>query len=243
MAVGELVFDGSAYRNVLCLGHILDADGRKMSKHLGNVIEPMALMDRHGADGVRWFMLAAGSAWSSRRVSDETINEVVRKTLLTYWNTASFLSLYGRIAEFDPVNPAIPQVFERSSLDQWALSESNDLIARVHAALEEFDTQLAGRLLSNFIDDLSNWYVRRSRRRFWDGDLAALSTLHECLRTVTLLMAPFTPFITDRVGATYSPCTAMNRNRFTWHRGLRHSFLSSGRNFPSRSHLCGASLS
>ena len=199
MAVGELVFDGSAYRNVLCLGHILDADGRKMSKHLGNVIEPMALMDRHGADGVRWFMLAAGSAWSSRRVSDETINEVVRKTLLTYWNTASFLSLYGRIAEFDPVNPAIPQVFERSSLDQWALSESNDLIARVHAALEEFDTQLAGRLLSNFIDDLSNWYVRRSRRRFWDGDLAALSTLHECLRTVTLLMAPFTPFITDRV--------------------------------------------
>ena len=199
MAVGELVFDGSAYRNVLCLGHILDADGRKMSKHLGNVIEPMALMDRHGADGVRWFMLAAGSAWSSRRVSDETINEVVRKTLLTYWNTASFLSLYGRIAEFDPVNPAIPQVFERSSLDQWALSESNDLIARVHAALEEFDTQLAGRLLSNFIDDLSNWYVRRSRRRFWDGDLAALSTLHECLRTVTLLMAPCTPFITDRV--------------------------------------------
>ena len=199
MAVGELVFDESSYRNVLCLGHILDAEGRKMSKHLGNVIEPMALMDRHGADGVRWFMLAAGSAWSSRRVSDETINEVVRKTLLTYWNTASFLSLYGRIADFDPSNSAIPPVDERSSLDQWALSESNNLIARVHAALEDFDTQLAGRLLSAFIDDLSNWYVRRSRRRFWDGDLAALSTLHESLKTVTLLMAPFTPFITDRV--------------------------------------------
>ena len=199
MAVGELVFDQSSYRNVLCLGHILDADGRKMSKHLGNVIEPMALMDRHGADGVRWFMLAAGSAWSSRRVSDDTINEVVRKTLLTYWNTASFLSLYGRIAEFDPTDPAIPPVAERSSLDRWALSSANDLIAKVHAALDGFDTQLAGRLLSNFIDDLSNWYVRRSRRRFWDGDLAALSTLHESLRTITLLMAPFTPFITDRV--------------------------------------------
>ncbi len=199
MAVGELVFNESSYRNVLCLGHILDAQGRKMSKHVGNVIEPIGLMDRHGADGVRWFMLAAGSAWSSRRVSDESINEVVRKTLLTYWNTASFLSLYGRIAEFDPANPAIPEPFERSSLDRWALSASSDLIANVHLALEKFDTQLAGRLLSNFIDDLSNWYVRRSRRRFWDGDLAALSTLHDCIRTLTLLMAPFTPFITDRV--------------------------------------------
>ena len=199
MAVGELVFNQSSYRNVLCLGHILDAEGRKMSKHVGNVIEPMGLMDRHGADGVRWFMLAAGSAWSSRRVSDESINEVVRKTLLTYWNTASFLSLYGRIAEFDPTDPRIPAAAERGSLDRWALSAANELIAKVHAALEDFDTQLAGRLLSNFIDDLSNWYVRRSRRRFWDGDLAALATLHSCLRTATLLMAPFTPFITDRV--------------------------------------------
>ncbi len=199
MAVGELVFNESSYRNVLCLGHILDAEGRKMSKHLGNVLEPIELMDRHGADGVRWFMLAAGSAWSSRRVSDETINEVVRKTLLTYWNTASFLSLYGRIAEFDPADPRIPAASERCSLDRWALSTSNDLIAKVHVALDDFDTQLAGRLLSTFIDDLSNWYVRRSRRRFWDGDLAALATLHTCLRTVTLLMAPFTPFVTERI--------------------------------------------
>ena len=201
MAVGELVFDQSAYKNVLCLGHILDADGRKMSKNLGNVLEPIGLMDTHGADALRWFMLAAGSAWQSRRVSDETIGEVVRKTLLTYWNTASFLSLYGRIDEFDPSSPTIPRVAERSSLDRWAISRSNALVRDVTAALEAFDTQGAGRHIASFVDDLSNWYVRRSRRRFWDGDPAALATLHECVKTVTLLMAPFTPFITERVWA------------------------------------------
>jgi len=199
LTVGELVFEESSYRNVLCLGHILDADGRKMSKHLGNVLEPIGLMDRHGADAVRWFMLAAGSAWQSRRVSDDTINEVVRKTLLTYWNTASFLSLYGRIAEFDYESAEIPPVERRSSLDRWAISRANELIVEVEAALDQFDTQRAGRLISRFVDDLSNWYVRRSRRRFWDGDPAALATLHESLQIVTLLMAPFTPFITDRV--------------------------------------------
>ncbi len=199
MTVGELVFDESAYRNVLCLGHILDADGRKMSKHLGNVLEPMGLMDRHGADAVRWFMLAAGSAWQSRRVSDDTINEVVRKTLLTYWNTASFLSLYGRIAEFDYETSEVPAVEDRSSLDRWAISRANELVVEVEAALDLFDTQRAGRLISRFVDDLSNWYVRRSRRRFWDGEPAALGTLHESLKIVTLLLAPFTPFITERV--------------------------------------------
>ncbi|NQU38066.1 MAG: class I tRNA ligase family protein, partial [Actinobacteria bacterium] len=172
---------------------------RKMSKHLGNVLEPIGLMDRHGADAVRWFMLAAGSAWQSRRVSDDTINEVVRKTLLTYWNTASFLSLYGRIAEFDYENADIPPVELRSSLDRWAISRANELIVEVEAALDQFDTQRAGRVISRFVDDLSNWYVRRSRRRFWDGDPAALATLHESLQIVTLLMAPFTPFITERV--------------------------------------------
>ena len=201
MAVGELVFEESAYRNVLCLGHILDADGRKMSKHLGNVLEPIGLMDRHGADAVRWFMLAAGSAWQARRVSDETIAEVVRKTLLTYWNTASFLSLYGRIAEFDPDDPTIPAAGDRCSMDRWMLSRANTLIVDTTAALDDFDTQTAGRLIANFVDDLSNWYVRRSRRRFWNSDKAALATLHECLQTVTLLMAPFTPFITERVWA------------------------------------------
>jgi isoleucyl-tRNA synthetase len=199
MAVGTLVFDQSSYRTVLCLGHILDDDGRKMSKHLGNVLEPIPLMDDHGADAVRWFMLAAGSPWQARRVGHAAIADVVRKTLLTYWNTVSFQSLYARTAGFVPDPAAAPALAQRPVLDRWALAEASRLARDVTVALDGFDTQRAGRLLAAFIDDLSNWYVRRSRRRFWEGDPAALHTLHECLRTVTLLMAPFTPFITERV--------------------------------------------
>ncbi len=199
MAVGTLVFDQSSYRTVLCLGHILDDDGRKMSKHLGNILEPIPLMDDHGADAVRWFMLAAGSPWQARRVGHAAIAEVVRRTLLTYWNTVSFQSLYARTAGFTPDPATAPDAADRPVLDRWALAEASRLAAEVTAALDAFDTQRAGRLLAAFIDDLSNWYVRRSRRRFWDGDPAALHTLHECLRTVTLLMAPFTPFVTERV--------------------------------------------
>ena len=199
MAIGTLVFDRSSYRNVVCLGHILDEQGRKMSKHLGNVLEPVPLMDEHGADAVRWFMLAGGSPWQARRVGHQAIGDVVRKTLLTYWNTVSFQSLYARTAGFVPGTTVVPPVAERPILDRWALSEAHRVAGEVDAALEEFDTQRAGRLLSTYIDDLSNWYVRRSRRRFWDGDASALGTLHECLRIVTLILAPFTPFITERV--------------------------------------------
>ncbi len=221
MAVGTLVFDQSSYRNVVCLGHILDEEGRKMSKHLGNVLEPIPLMDTHGADAVRWFMLASGSPWQSRRVGHNSISDVVRKTLLTYWNTVSFQALYARAAGWNPAtqrantgptendptandpaenDPAeTPAPADRPVLDRWALSEAARCARDVDTALEEFDTQRAGRLIAAFIDDLSNWYVRRSRRRFWDGDPAALATLHECLRTVTLIMAPFTPFVTERV--------------------------------------------
>ncbi len=199
MAIGTLVFDASSYRTVLCLGHILDEDGRKMSKHLGNVLEPIALMDQHGADAVRWFMAASGSPWQARRVGHHAIADVVRKTLLTYWNTVSFQSLYGRLAGFDPATAGAPAPADRPVLDRWALSEAHRLAAAVDAALEDFDTQRAGRLLATYIDDLSNWYVRRSRRRFWQGDPSALATLHECLRITTLLMAPFVPFTTEQV--------------------------------------------
>ena len=198
MAVGTLVFDETSYRNVVCLGHILDEDGRKMSKHLGNVLEPIGLMDEHGADALRWFMLASGSPWQARRVGHTAIGDVVRKTLLTYWNTVSFQSLYARLAAWEPGSPA-PAVADRPVIDRWLISEANRLARDVDAALEQFDTQRAGRLLSSFIDDLSNWYVRRSRRRFWDGDPAALASLHEALRVTTLAMAPFTPFVTERV--------------------------------------------
>jgi isoleucyl-tRNA synthetase len=199
MAVGTLVFDQSAYKNVVCLGHILDDQGRKMSKHLGNVLEPIPLMDEYGADAVRWFMAAGGSPWQARRVGHSTMQETVRKVLLTYWNTVSFQSLYARTAgwSYDPstVTPAA----ERDVLDRWVLSLVNRLAGDVDDALENFDTQRAGRLIAECVDALSNWYVRRSRRRFWDGDDDALSTLHEALRVVTLVMAPFTPFITEQV--------------------------------------------
>jgi len=198
MAVGTLVFGESSYKNVVCLGHILDEDGRKMSKHLGNVLEPIPLMDEHGADALRWFMLASGSPWQARRIGHTAIADVVRRTLLTYWNTVSFQSLYARTAKWAPEVPA-PAPADRPVVDRWVLSEAHALAAEVDAALDTFDTQRAGRVLSAFVDDLSNWYVRRSRRRFWDGDPAALATLHEALRIVTLCLAPFTPFITERV--------------------------------------------
>jgi len=199
MAIGTLVFDRSSYETVLCLGLLLADDGRRMSKHLGNILEPMPLMDRHGADAVRWFMLASGSPWASRRVSHQVLEEIVRKVLLTYWNTASFQSLYARVNDWSPADGAWPDLDQRPLLDRWAISELHATMAEVDAALEDFDAQRAGRRLAQLVDDLSNWYVRRSRRRFWDGDPAALATLHECLYGLTLLLAPFTPFITDRV--------------------------------------------
>ena len=202
MAVGTLVFEQSSYQNVLCLGHILAEDGRKMSKHLGNILEPIPLMDEHGADAVRWFMAAGGSPWAARRVGHTTIQETVRKVLLTYWNTVAFHVLYANLAGWTPGvrAPSAPSDPEATLCsDRWALSEAHRLVGEVTEAMENFDTQRAGTLLSTYVDDLSNWYVRRSRRRFWDGDTAAFATLHECLVLVTQLMAPMAPFITERV--------------------------------------------
>ncbi len=200
MAVGTLVFDQSSYRNVLCLGHILAEDGRKMSKHLGNILEPMPLMERHGADALRWYMLAGGSPWSSRRIGNEVLEDVVRKVLLTYWNTSSFFVLYANASSWLPDGPtAAPAPQERPLIDRWAISQLHATIAEVDDALENFDSARAGRRIADYIDDLSNWYVRRSRRRFWDGDPAALATLYDCLEALTRLMAPFTPFVTEAV--------------------------------------------
>jgi isoleucyl-tRNA synthetase len=198
MAVGTLVFDNSSYETVLCLGHIVDEQGRKMSKHLGNVLDPFELFERHGADALRWLMLCVGNPWSTRRVGHGLLDEVVRKVLLTYWNTASFLVLYANANSWTPESAA-PALAERTTLDRWALSELHRVTAEVDAALDDFDSTRAGRALTQYIDDLSNWYVRRSRRRFWDGDGAALATLYECLEVVTRLLAPFVPFITDEV--------------------------------------------
>ncbi len=200
MAIGTLVFDRNSYRTVLCLGHILAEDGKKMSKHLGNILEPIPLMDRHGADALRWFMLCSGSPWAQRRIGHKVLDEIASKVLRTFWSVASFQSLYARANDWD-----VSQGGEPTQLDRWALSEVHRLTAEVEAALEDFDTQRAGRALSAYIDDLSNWYVRRSRRRFWEGDPAALSTLHECLHVLTRLLAPFVPFVTEKVwGALFA---------------------------------------
>jgi isoleucyl-tRNA synthetase len=200
MAVGTLVFDRSAYETVLGLGLLLDEQGRKMSKHLGNVLDPFELFERHGADAVRWLMLAGGSPWADRRVGPEPLEEIVRKVLLTYWNTAAFFTLYASVNGWEPGGP-VPDWPQRPVLDRWAVSELHATVLEVDAALEDFDTLRAGRRLARFVDDLSNWYVRRSRRRFWAGEASALATLHECLSVLTQLMAPYVPFITERVWA------------------------------------------
>ena len=195
MAIGTLVFDQSSYETVLCLGHILDAEGRKMSKHLGNVIDPHELMERHGADALRWYMLCGGNPWAARRVGHDQLEEAVRKVLLTYWNTAAFLTLYADANNWVPgTQPSNPTL-----LDRWAISELHATVLDVTEALEGFDSLRAGKRLSQLIDDLSNWYVRTSRRRFWEGDTAALATLHQCLEVLTRLLAPFIPFLTEAV--------------------------------------------
>jgi isoleucyl-tRNA synthetase len=198
MTVGTLVFDESSYRNVVCLGHILAEDGRKMSKHLGNILEPMPLMDAHSADAVRWFMACSGSPWKARGIGPNVLNEIVRKVLLTYWNTVAFHALYARLADWSPTDAA-PPVAERSVLDRWLVSETHRLVRDADEAYDGYDTQKLGLVIGQFVDVLSNWYVRRSRRRFWAGDAGALATLHETLDVLTRLMAPLTPFVTERV--------------------------------------------
>ncbi|TCM50363.1 isoleucine--tRNA ligase [Kribbella sp. VKM Ac-2568] len=198
MAIGTLVFDESSYRNVVCLGHIMAEDGRKMSKHLGNILEPIPLMDNHSADAVRWFMACSGSPWKARGIGPNVLNEIVRKVLLTYWNTVAFHALYARLADWSPTAEA-PPVAERSVLDRWLVSETNRLVRDTDEAYASFDTQKLGALIGQFVDVLSNWYVRRSRRRFWAGDAGALATLHETLDVLTRVMSPLTPFVTERV--------------------------------------------
>jgi isoleucyl-tRNA synthetase len=207
MVVGTLVFGRSAYENVVCVGLLVDESGRKMSKHLGNVLEPLPLMEAHGADALRWFFAASGSPWGARRVGPDVLAEIVRKILLTYWNTTSFLVLYANAGGWTASGlGSAPAVGQRPLIDRWMLSELHATVRDVTESLEAFDTAAAGRRLAVLIDDLSNWYVRRSRRRFWDGPsspdgAAAFATLYECVRSLTLLMAPITPFLTDYIWA------------------------------------------
>ena len=203
MAVATLLFGRSSYNRVLCLGHILDAEGQKMSKSRGNIVAPDTILDRQGADAFRWYLLTVSNPWYPRRFSPDAVDDVVRKFLLTLWNTYSFFTVYANIDRFDPREESVPPA-ERPLLDRWVLGELQRLIKTVTQGLEEYDATNSGRAIQAFVEDLSNWYVRRSRRRFWksahDRDkLAAYQTLHECLVTVAKLLAPYTPFIAEDI--------------------------------------------
>jgi isoleucyl-tRNA synthetase len=206
MAEGVLHFDSTAYRNVVCFGFIVDEAGRKMSKSVGNVVDPMAVMERHGADVLRWVLLTSGSPWESRRVGDRILEEAVRQFLLTLWNVYSFLVTYAIADGFDPDAVEAPPLAARPLLDRWILSRLAGTVRDVRAAMDGYDVTGAGRRIQGFVDDLSNWYVRRSRRRFWnpgggggEDSLAAFHTLYDCLVTTTTLLAPFVPFVTEEL--------------------------------------------
>jgi len=205
MAEGVLHFDSTCYRNVVCLGLLVDAQGRKMSKSLGNVIDPWDVLNRQGADALRWYLLTNGSPWADRRVGLEILDEVVRQFLLTLWNVYSFFVTYANAAGFEAEARAIPPE-DRPLLDRWVLSQLAQTVYEARDGLDRYDATGAGRRIARFVHDLSNWYVRLARRRFWDpggaggaDTAAAFLTLHECLVTVAQLLAPFTPFVAEEI--------------------------------------------
>ncbi len=201
-ALSVLLFDRPCFRNVICLGHILDIKGEKMSKSKGNVVDPWTILDSQGADALRWYLLTSSPAGSVRRFSTDLVGEALRRFLLTLWNTYSFFVTYANIDKFDP--RTAPGVSDGAELDRWIISELHLLIADVTNAMEGYNPTDAGRRIQGFVEDLSNWYVRRSRRRFWksesDADkLSAYATLYECLVTLSKLLAPLTPFVAEEI--------------------------------------------
>jgi isoleucyl-tRNA synthetase len=204
LAEAVLLFDDTAYRNVVCLGLILDAQGQKMSKSRGNVIEPWTVLDRQGADAFRWYLLTAQSPWDSFRFSLEAVDEAMRRFLLTLWATYDFLVRYASLPDGWAPGGEDPPAAERPALDRWLLSRLDGTVAEATRRMEAYDATGAGRAIEALVDETSNWYVRRSRRRFWrsadDADRrAAFATLHEVLATSARLLAPFCPFVTEEI--------------------------------------------
>jgi len=200
-ALSTLVFGQPCFKNVICLGHVVDAKGDKMSKSKGNVIDPWTVVDNYGADSLRWYLLSSAPAENMHRFSTKMVAETMRKVLLTLWNTYSFFTLYANIDGFVPQPSASLPLTE---LDNWIISELNRLVAEVNNSLDNYNPTRASRMIEDFVNALSNWYVRRSRRRFWksesDADkLAAYTTLYQCLVTLSQLLAPFTPFIAEEL--------------------------------------------
>jgi isoleucyl-tRNA synthetase len=207
LAVNTLVFGAKPYEHVLCLGHIVDENGKKMSKSLGNVIDPWEVLNTRGADALRWWMFSQGSPWTSTRAGLGAIDASLRETLATLWNTFSFFTTYASLNEFDPHDSGIPRFEERSAIDQWILSRMESVTDTVTASLDGYEPLAGTQALIDLVDDVSNWYVRRSRRRFWRTDpktppsdsLAAQATLLEVLQRITVLLAPFCPLLTERL--------------------------------------------
>jgi isoleucyl-tRNA synthetase len=197
LAVNTLVFGHTPYRNVVCHALVIDQDGQKMSKSKGNILDPWAVIGSRGADALRWNMLSSGSPWTPRRVFPEGIDETTRRFLVTLWETYKFFVTYANLDGWEP-DARAPSAHV---LDRWIRSRLHGTVASVTDSLDGFDALRAAQALEGFVDDLSNWYVRRSRPRFWnaggDADSAAHSTLHECLVTVSLLLAPYCPFLAD----------------------------------------------
>jgi len=208
LAVNTLVFDQTPYRNVVCLGHIVDEQGQKMSKSRGNVIDPWQIFDTFGADALRWYFFAAGQPWTPRRVYEDGIRETTRQTLVTLWNVFSFHATYADLDGWEPDGePPQPE----HVLDRWILSELDDTVAVVTEALDGFDALAGATRLARFIDDLSNWYVRRSRPRFWkSSEPMAHATLHRCLVVTAELLAPYCPFLADELHTALTGSTSVH---------------------------------
>lgn len=198
-AVSTLLFDRPAFKNVICLGHILAEDGSKMSKSRGNVVNPWDVFNMHGADATRWYMYTASPPGNSRRFSINLVGETVRRFLNTLWNTYSFFVTYANLSDWKPGSPAFSPASSPHLLDRWVLSELHRLVRDITEAYETYDVLGATRPIADFVESLSNWYVRLSRRRFWDGDPYALQTLYDVLVTLAHLLAPATPFIAEEM--------------------------------------------
>ena len=200
-AIAACLFDSPAFLNCIVLGHVQDKEGRKMSKHIGNVVDPWVLLDNQGADAVRWYFYTSSMPWLPNRFSAEAVSESQRKYMGTFWNTYAFYILYADIDNFDPTQHKLVRE-NLTPMDRWILSRLNTLMGRVEAYLDDLKMTEAGREMQDFMDDLSNWYVRRCRERYWGKDMtadkeAAYMTLYTVLKTMALISAPFTPFMSE----------------------------------------------
>jgi len=235
LAVNTLVFDATPYRNVVCLGHIVDEMGQKMSKSRGNVIDPWQIFTEFGADSLRWYFFSAGQPWSPRRVFEEGIRESTRQTLLTLWNVFGFFSTYADLDGWQPPAPEDEPVAPTHVLDRWILGELDDTVRAVTDALDEFDALGGATRLARFVDDLSNWYVRRSRPRFWKAsDPTAHATLHRSLVVTAQLLAPFCPFLADELYTTLTGEVSVHLSDWpaptgAWDAGLAESMAAARR--------------